>query len=43
VAGATAVMYELKKPYLELLQVYITQNAGGKVKLFVETGEPIKK
>lgn len=43
VAGASAVMFDLKKPYLELVQVYITQNAGGQVKCFVETGEPIKK
>ncbi|MDY0082855.1 MAG: hypothetical protein RBR74_06720 [Ignavibacteriaceae bacterium] len=41
-SGAT-LFYEIKKPYLELLKVYITQNAGGKVKLFLETGESVKK
>lgn len=38
VANGSTVIYELKKPWLELLRIYITQTTGGKVKLFTETG-----
>ena len=39
VANGATILYELKKPFLDGVRVYITQNAGGKVNLFLETGK----
>lgn len=42
VANGANTSYLIEKQYLEALRVYITQNAGGKVNLIVETGPAVK-
>ena len=40
IANGTAATYIIMKPRLELVQTYITQNAGGKVNVFIEPTKP---
>ena len=42
VANGSSATYICLKPYLDLIQVCITQNAGGLVKVLIEPTKPLK-